>query len=148
MTANQSKFSAFEKIERSMVDLHDIYRKHATYIKTKYNVSSLEMEILQYIILDESKKMKEIGEHFKVKLSTLTSIIDKIERQRLVKRVNSREDRRVVYLEVSRKGLRLYNDYSSYIKIVSQSMQEKMDDTQYEAFLKVINKVSELSYSR
>ncbi len=148
MTANQSKLSAFGKIERSMVDLNEIYRKHAAYIKTKYNVTSLEMEILQYIMREGPQKMKEIGEHFKIKLSTLTSIIDKIERQKLVKRVNSREDRRVVFLEISRKGHRLYNDYSNYIKIVSQSMQEKMDETQYNVFLGMIQKVSELSYSR
>jgi DNA-binding MarR family transcriptional regulator len=148
MTANQSNYSTFDKIERSMVDLNNVYRKHAAYIKAKYNVSSLEMEILQYIILEGPKKMKEIGKHFKIKLSTLTSIIDKIERQRLVKRVNSREDRRVVFLEISRKGLRLYNDYSSYMKIVSQSMQERMNQNQYDSFLNVIEKVSELSYSR
>lgn len=126
---------ATDRLEQSLYNLVEVYRKHQAYIKLKYGVSALEMEIIQYILLDGKKKMKEIGEHFQVKLSTLTSIIDKIERDRLVKRVNSREDRRVVYLEVARKGQQLYEQYSQYMGVVSQRVQRQLDDTQYEALL-------------
>ena len=135
--------SHINKLEKSLYDLSDIYRKHQQYIKVKYKISALEMEILQLIVLQGPKKMKEIGEHFQIKLSTLTSIIDKIEQQKLVKRVNSKEDRRVVFLEVARKGARIYDNYSRYIHRISQVMKNSMDENLFFAFVEGIEKMSE-----
>lgn len=139
---------AVERLEKSLYELNEVYRKHQDYIKTKYKISALEMEIIQLIVLDGKKKMKEVGEHFNVKLSTLTSIIDKIERQRLVKRVNSKEDRRVVYLEVTQKGNKLYKDYSNYIQVVSQLMQQSMKQGSFSAFVEGLEKMSEFVVSQ
>lgn len=139
---------AVERLEKSLYELNEVYRKHQDYIKTKYKISALEMEIIQLIVLDGKKKMKEVGEHFNVKLSTLTSIIDKIERQRLVKRVNSKEDRRVVYLEVTQKGNKLYKDYSNYIQVISQLMQQSMKQENFSAFVEGLEKMSEFVVSQ
>merc|ERR1711916_141679 len=79
--------------------------------------------------------MKEIGQYFNVKLSTLTSIIDKIERQKLVKRVNSSTDRRVVYLEVTKKGQRLYENYGLYLSSIAQRMRNSIDEGEFNALV-------------
>jgi DNA-binding MarR family transcriptional regulator len=136
--------TAVDRLEKSLYELNEVYRKHQDYIKTKYKISALEMEIIQLIVLQGKKKMKEIGEYFNVKLSTLTSIVDKVERQRLVVRANSKEDRRVVYLEVTPKGNKLYKDYSNYIQVMSQLMQRSMKDEQFSAFVEGLEKMSEL----
>ena len=146
MVANQTTLSNPKRLEQGLYDLNDVYRKHAEYIKAKYKISALEMEIIQFIVLEGKKKMKEIGEHFNIKLSTLTSIIDKIERQKLVKRVHSKEDRRVVYLESTKKGQRLYKDYSRFLGVVSQMMRRNLSEDIFETFLLGLQKVSELSY--
>ncbi|RMG28538.1 MAG: MarR family transcriptional regulator [Bacteroidetes bacterium] len=136
--------TSVERLERSFYDLNDVYRKHREYIKTKYRINALEMEIIQLIVLDGKKKMKEIGDYFNIKLSTLTSIIDKIERQKLVKRVNGKHDRRVVYLEVSKKGEKLYADYSRYLHVVSQLMRRSLASEQFDAFVTGLEKMSEI----
>jgi DNA-binding MarR family transcriptional regulator len=136
-----------ERFEKSLNDLSDVYRKHRQYIKEKYQVSAIEMDIIQLIVLHGKKKMKEIGEHFNIKLSTLTSIIDKIEDQKLVKRVNSKEDRRVVYLDVTGKGKRQYNDYCRYIQAVSKVMNESLKEKEVDVFLLSLKKFAEIAYS-
>ena len=93
-----------ERLEVSLIELRDVFRRHQRYIKDNFKVSELEMEILQYVAINGRRKMKEIGDAFNIKLSTLTSIIDKIERQKFVKRVNSKTDRRAVYLDLTPKG--------------------------------------------
>ncbi len=128
----------------SLYELNDIYRKHQDYIRTKYKVTALEMEIIQFVSKEGKKKMKEIGEYFDIKLSTLTSIIDKIENQRLVKRVNSKEDRRVVYLEITKKGEKLYVDYLRYIQVISQMMRNSLDDGQYHGFITGMDTISQM----
>ncbi len=124
-----------ERLEKSLRTLSDVYRKHQEYIKAKYKISALEMEIIQLVVLDGRKKMKEIGQYFNVKLSTLTSIIDKIERQKLVKRVNSSTDRRVVYLEVTKKGQRLYENYGLYLSSIAQRMRNSIDEGEFNALV-------------
>jgi len=133
-----------ESLETSLSALSDVYRKHQEYIKAKYKISALEMEIIQLVVLEGPKKMKEIGQHFNVKLSTLTSIIDKIERQRLVKRVNSSSDRRVVFLEVTKKGHKLYENYSNYLNVIAQTMRNAMDDQQFGALVHGLQTMTEI----
>ncbi len=145
MVVNSTTSSLAERLEQGLYDLNDVYRKHAEYVKAKYRITAQEMEIIQFVILDGKKKMKEIGDYFNIKLSTLTSIIDKIERQKLVKRSNSKEDRRVVYLEASKKGERLYKDYSRYIELASQTVQRSMDPELFETLLTGFQKMAELS---
>ncbi|GAB4420622.1 MAG: hypothetical protein OHK0039_34460 [Bacteroidia bacterium] len=132
------------KLEKGLYDLAEVYRKHQAYIKLKYKISALEMEIIQYISSDGRKKMKEIGEYFNIKLSTLTSIIDKIEEQKLVRRVNSQEDRRVVYLEVTRRGTQLHEQYSRYIHVVACMVHRSLNPDQFEALLQGLEQMTEV----
>ena len=132
-----------DRLEKSLYNLSEVYRKHQQYIKIKYKMTSLEMEIIQFVILNGPQKMKEIGKQFNMKLSTLTSTVDKIENQKLVRRINSKTDRRVVLLEATRKGSKLYDSYSRYIHLISQNMRKNMEEEHFAAFMMGIEKMSE-----
>lgn len=133
-----------KQLQDHLYELTEVYRKHQQYIKTRYKISSLDMEIIQFIVLQGPKKMKEIGDHFQIKLSTLTSIIDKIENKKLVKRVNSKDDRRVVYLETSRKGKNLYDQYHMYLGMMAKEMRESMNEGEFLGFLSGLKKMAEV----
>ena len=135
--------SPFAQLEKAFFLLSEVNRKHHEYIKTKYKINGLEMEIIQLIELEGRKKMKEIGNYFNVKLSTLTSIIDKIEKQRLVKRVNSSNDRRVVFLEVTKKGQKLYQDYMEHLKVMSALLQTKLEEDEEQALISGLSTMSQ-----
>jgi DNA-binding MarR family transcriptional regulator len=143
MVKDMPKVNPSSRLEQSIHDLTDMYRKHQVYIKRKYKISALEMEIIQLVCVEGRKKMKEIGDHFEVKLSTLTSIIDKIERGRLVKRVNSRSDRRVLFLEATRKGRDLYQQYSDYIQVIAHALEQSMPQDRLQALLEGIDLMTE-----
>lgn len=128
-----------ERLTKCIGNLNEIRRKHHHYIQTKYKITGLEMEIIQWLAIEGKKKMKDIGENFNIKLSSLTSVIDKIERQKLVYRRNSKNDRRVVYLDVTDKGKKLYKDYSDYLKVLAYLMRKEMNPKHFEAFIKGID---------
>jgi DNA-binding MarR family transcriptional regulator len=104
------------RFENSMMNLHHAFRLHQSFIRDRYGVSSLEMELIQFVQNNGPQKMKAVSEHFRIKLSTLTSIIDKAEENRILKRVNSKEDRRVVFLDVTPKGVKVYDEYSAFLR--------------------------------
>lgn len=133
------------RLETSLIELRDVFRKHQAFIKDKYRISALEMDIIQFVALEGRKKMKEIGEAFNVKLSTLTSIVDKIERQKLVKRVNSKIDRRAVYLDLTPKGKRLYEKYTHYIHVMALLMKRTIEDDHFGIFVEELEKVTTMT---
>lgn len=133
------------KLENSLINLRDVFRKHQRYIKENFKVSEVEIEIIQFVALNGRKKMKEIGEAFNIKLSTLTSIVDKIERQKFVKRINSKIDRRAVYLDLTPKGRKLYDKYSHYIHVMALLMKRTIEDEHFGIFVDELEKITQKS---
>lgn len=70
----------------------------------QHGISESDIEILRYLNLNEVKKMKDLGDVFGLKFSTLTSTVDRLEDNKLVKRKASKDDRRVVYVNISQRG--------------------------------------------
>lgn len=136
-----------QQLELGFLHLSEVYRKHQAYIKAKYHISGLEMEIIQFVMREGPQKMKDIGGYFGVKLSTLTSVIDKLENQNLVKRVNSQQDRRVVLLQVNRKGKKLYDEYQGYLRALAALTHQQLSQESYQGFLDGLNKISEIMNS-
>lgn len=134
-----------EKLEHSLIALRDVFRKHQRYIKDNFKISELEMEILQYVAMNGRKKMKEIGEAFNIKLSTLTSIVDKIERQKLVKRINSKTDRRAVYLDLTPKGKKIYEKYSHYIHVMALLMKRSIQPDHFTIFVEELERITTMT---
>jgi DNA-binding MarR family transcriptional regulator len=134
-----------EKLESSLIALRDVFRKHQRYIKENFKISELEMEILQFVAMNGRKKMKEIGEAFNIKLSTLTSIVDKIERQKLVKRINSKTDRRAVYLDLTPKGKKIYEKYSHYIHVMALLMKRTIQPEHFSSFVDELEKITAMT---
>ena len=97
-------------LENILNDLVIAFNSRRLSVLNRYNVSELDVEIIKFLIENENKKMKEVGDNFNIKLSTLTSTIDKLEKGKLVKRKNSKEDRRVIYIQPTAKGEKLLTD--------------------------------------
>jgi MarR family transcriptional regulator, 2-MHQ and catechol-resistance regulon repressor len=141
----QGEGGQLQRLEVSLIELRDVFRRHQRYIKDNFKVSELEMEILQYVAINGRRKMKEIGDAFNIKLSTLTSIIDKIERQKFVKRVNSKTDRRAVYLDLTPKGKKLYDKYSHYVRVIARLMKRTIKDEHFGMFVDILEKITQMT---
>ena len=134
-----------KRLEQSIITLNNVLRKEQRYIMDKYKITGQEMEILQFIIENGPQKMKAISEHFNIKLSTLTSVIDKAEKRRVVKRVNSKEDRRVVFLEASKKGEEVFKEYNQHLKDVVHMLKDTFDDNTFNHFVNGMEAFTKLS---
>lgn len=54
--------------------------------------------------------MNTIGEHLRVTKANITFLVDKLEKQELILRERSREDRRVIHIQLTEKGTRVIED--------------------------------------
>ena len=128
-----------------MFQLSEVINKHQEIVQKRFKVSAVEIDILKLLDTDGDKKMKDIGEKVRVKLSNLTNIIDRLESQKLVKRVNSKTDRRSIYVHISTKGKKLLNDYADFLRELSTRMKQVMKEDQFGVLVDGLEKISQVS---
>jgi MarR family 2-MHQ and catechol resistance regulon transcriptional repressor len=113
-----------------IISLRDAFRLHQNSVRSLYDISETEMEIVLYVEKNGPQKMKQVGETFGIKFSTLTSLVDKIEGLGLIKRVNSKEDRRSVLITLTKKGKKLVEEYDFQAVKYTEVLAKQSDDSQ------------------
>ncbi|MEO0899296.1 MAG: MarR family transcriptional regulator [Bacteroidota bacterium] len=139
------KTDRLHRLEQSLFQLTDVIQKHQEIVQKRFKVSAVEIDILRLLDLEGEKKMKDIGERVRVKLSNLTNIIDRLETQKLVKRVNSKTDRRSIFVHISTKGKKLLNDYSEFLRELSTRMRSAIQEDEFSILVNGLEKISNVS---
>ncbi len=122
-------------LEDALVELVNAYNHRRQSILNRYQVVDLEVDIINYLNEQEMKKMKEVGEFFNIKLSTLTSTIDKLEKNKLVKRKNSKDDRRVIFIKPTAKGQNLLNELGQFTKDAVSSQAGSLKQHEFDTLI-------------
>lgn len=87
-------------------------------IKNEFKDTGLTVpQIMVVKTLAKHKRLKvsEISKEMHLVNSTVSGIIDRLENQDIVSRVRSKDDKRVVYIELSKKGIELIGNYRDTI---------------------------------
>lgn len=129
-------------LERQLLMMRDAFRQHQNEIRKRYKISANEMEIILYISEHGPQRMKSVGEQFRIKFSTLTSLVDKIERLNLVKRVNSKEDRRSILVTITKKGKKMLEEYNDQVRVLAERIQEISREGSLPAFVETLEKAT------
>ncbi|MEM7510125.1 MAG: MarR family transcriptional regulator [Bacteroidota bacterium] len=136
------------KLEGLLNELVLAFNLQRQSILNGYHVTELEVDIISYLNDEEQKKMKEVGEYFNIKLSTLTSTIDKLEKNKLVKRKNSKEDRRVIYIRPTAKGLNLLTELSQTMNEISEVIARSLKQNEFDSLVKGLDRILEFTKSK
>lgn len=145
MHDNDKMPSRLDRLEQSLFQLTDVIQKHQEIVQRRFKVSSVEIDILKLLDTEGDKKMKDIGERVRVKLSNLTNIIDRLETQKLVKRVNSKTDRRSIFVHISTKGRKLLSDYAEFLRELSTRMQSSIQEDEFGILVEGLEKIAKVS---
>lgn len=125
-------------IERSLISFQKQARLHKQQWQQQSGLSLLDTLLLRCVVEEGPKRMRLISDRFAIKMSTLTSFIDKLERKGVVKRKHSPQDRRVVLLHPTRKGQQLIKKYQHILFRVLNSFLDQIPYPQQEAFLQAV----------
>jgi DNA-binding MarR family transcriptional regulator len=68
------------------------------------NLTSPQLTVIKVLETFGDVSLSELSERIRAQNSTVTGIIDRMEREGLVKRERSKEDRRVVHIRLTTKG--------------------------------------------
>ncbi len=105
-----------------------------------------EVTIPQMVILNILKekarcKMKEIAETLSITTSAATGIIDRMVRSNLLKRISDEKDRRVINIEMTRKGEKLIDDIQKRRYKLMMGIFGRLTAAEREGYLRIIKKI-------
>jgi DNA-binding MarR family transcriptional regulator len=113
-------------IIESMIYLYSESRRVTRAVAEQYGLTGSQLLVLKMLEPQGQLSLSELSERIRAKNSTVTGIIDRMERDGLVVRRRSGEDRRVVHIELTPRGKKLANDAEADPKQLYRALLEEL----------------------
>ncbi len=91
-------------IEKYMRKTESIIRKKGREILKDFNITGPQFSALQWLISEGNLTIGELSQKMKLACSTITDLIDRMEKSDLVERQKDEKDKRIVRIHVQEKG--------------------------------------------
>ena len=140
MPAKEDKMNQFISAMFSLTSAIKCESEHCCKICGEINEK--ELMIVAFVGDNKSVKMSEIADFLKVPLSTLTSIADKLVANKFLVRNNSNEDRRVVKVALSEKGLESYKAFLTRKKAMTKKVLSHFNEKEHNKLIGHISKLA------
>ena len=101
--------------------------QHSVFLKMTEKLSVFDLTPVQYAVLyclweNDKKSPKEIAERLKLENSTISGILERMEKKDLIKRMISKEDRRFIQIMLTEKGAVLEKDVLAAVDEVNEEV--------------------------
>jgi len=103
------KSNHVEAIEKYLRKIDYIVRKNGRMILKDYNLTAPQFTALQILINSGGMTISELSQEMDLACSTITDLIDRMEKSELVKRTRDDKDKRVVRVTTLEKGTEVLN---------------------------------------
>lgn len=142
---NEVKEEQIKKLNNVLHNIYKNFKKLNANVEAELfeGITGTELSIIGTIGNTPGVKMKDICERLQLPASTLTNVIDRLERRDLLKRVMSKQDRRSFVLELTQAGVVVYDKHKNAEKIIFETILGALeDDKEREAFIDSLEKIS------
>lgn len=138
-TANLTK-DAFESRVAQLSDLMLSMRRsqneaEALFLQSLGGLSLPQLNVLNSIGDQAPCTMTQVADQAALSLSSITLIVDKLVAMKLVSRIRSENDRRVVYADLTEDGRKIYNAQIAHIHEVMRTILRTLDENEQAQFL-------------
>ena len=126
----------------SLPDLIFIFRKNILKsIKKegfKHDLTFSQVEVLGFIGPTGKETMKSIADHLGVTPPSATEIVKEMEKKGLVKRIDDKKDRRIVFIILSPSAKKLSVSLCKEKELMFRKMLSKLNKKDFESFERII----------
>ena len=122
-------------------DVNDIEQK--AIITSEFgDLTNNDMHVIEAIGIHEPKNMSTIARALSVTVGTLTISMNSLVKKGYVDRQRSSEDRRVVYISLSEKGVKAYYHHKKFHEQMIDSVVKELTEEELEALVKALTKLN------
>ena len=105
------------------------------------DITNNDMHVIEAIGVGEPKNMSTIAKLLSVTVGTLTIAMNSLVTKGYVIRERGKEDRRVVYISLSEKGLRAYRHHEEFHRQMIEAVLENLTEDETESLVKALAKL-------
>jgi len=129
---------AYDKTEvgRLIFELGKLMKQYVRKNFEHEGITMPQSSVLGMLMKNGEMKITELSNKLTLSSSTVSGIVDRLEKQQLVERSRSEEDRRIVYVKASPKFIEMHKESS---KKIERSFEELLDTGTTEEIDKIID---------
>jgi DNA-binding MarR family transcriptional regulator len=132
-----------DSILEAIVYLYTESRRVTKEVARRADLTGPQLTVLKVLEGLGDLSLSELSERIRAQNSTVTGIIDRMEREDLVVRARSTQDRRVVHIQLTEKGARIAREIAVEPMEVFRSALESLSVTEMRDLLKILTKIAQ-----
>lgn len=130
-----------DELTRFMGVLTERFKASEETFAGKLEVSQKELALLHALATAGPMITKELGGRFGVPVSTMTGLVDRMEKKGLIRRVPHRRDRRSIELEATPAGALALKEHERVIEAMARGMLEVLAEEDQAELIEILRKV-------
>lgn len=107
------------------------------------DLTNNDMHVIEAIGLSEDKNMSSVAKKLNITVGSLTTAVNHLVKKQYVERSRSEEDRRVVLVKLTERGIAAYRHHEEYHRQMTEAVLEKLDDQDLPVLMKVLDAVND-----
>jgi len=131
-----------DRILEAIIYLYTESRRITKEAARRANLTGPQLTVVKILETFGDLSLSELSDRIRAQNSTVTGIIDRMEREDLVTRERSKEDRRVVYIRLTEKGARLAREIAIEPMEILRGALVSLTPSETRDLLKISNKLA------
>ena len=131
-----------DELRRFIEMLSSRFKQTEELFATKLEVSERELALLRTLVEEGPMITKALGGRFGVPVSTMTGLVDRMEKKGLVRRLRGRRDRRAIELEATPAGALALKEHARGLEAVARGILEALPERDQEALITILRRVA------
>ncbi|WP_437488671.1 MarR family transcriptional regulator [Sorangium sp. So ce1014] len=140
-TLPQPERPEIDAIVEMILYLYTESRRLTKGMASGFGLTGPQLTILKLLESFQDLSLSTLSERIRAQNSTVTGIVDRMEREGLVRRERSKADRRVVHLRLSEKGARLAREIQVEPMEIFRSALLSLSSTDLRDLLRILTKL-------
>jgi|ACXJ01.1.fsa_nt_gi DNA-binding MarR family transcriptional regulator len=118
------------EVWRIMVETWKVWKKGVEKNLERINLGSTEYSILRYLTEEGNMPMVQMANNIMVTQGWITGLIDSMEKRNLVERTRSKDDRRVIELNITKEGSKVFERAKKvHLEYIANCIKHMDDET-------------------
>ena len=123
-------------------EIMDIEEK-AIITKEFQDITNNDMHIIEAIGLSGENTMSAVAKRLGITAGSLTTSVNGLVNKKYVTRHRSEEDRRVVFLRLTEKGVRAYEHHREYHRQMTEAVLDRLSEEELPVLVKALKDLAE-----
>ena len=105
------------------------------------DITMNDLHVIEAIGIGEPKNMSTIARELSVTVGTLTIAMNSLVKKGYVERTRGREDRRVVYISLSERGRRAYEEHARFHREMLESVIGELTKEEQDTLIRALSRL-------